>query len=205
MKFIVGKKIGMSQIFDTEGKVIPVTVIEAEPIFVTQIKTKEKDGYAGVQFGFGGKKSTNKAQKGHVKKAGLENSFAHFSEIRPSEKAENVEIGKKIDVSIFSEGEKVSVSGLTKAKGFQGVMKRHGFHGGSASHGQKHSAREPGSIGVGGVQRVIKGTRMAGRMGNAKRTIKNLKIVKIDAKNNMIALRGAVPGRKGTLLSIKSE
>lgn len=200
MKFILGEKIEMSQIFDEDGNVIPITLIQAEPNIVLQTKTKEKDGYGAVQVGFGTKKSKNikKAQKAHFKELG---NFRYVREFRNND--EGLERGNKIGVSIFQEGDIVKVSGTSKAKGFQGVVKRHGFHGAPASHGTKHALREPGSIGATWPQRVIKGRRMAGRMGGERVTIRNLKITKIDAENNMIAVNGAVPGRRGSLVEIR--
>ena len=194
----------MSQIFDEEGNAIPVTLVQAGPIVVTQTKTNEKDGYSALQVGFG-QKSKNKMKKpqaGHLKKhAGKEN----LRWMREVHTEEEMKPGDTIDVSVFTEGEKVEVSGISKGKGFQGVVKRHGFHGGPRSHGQKHSEREPGSIGTGGVQRVIKGLRMAGRMGSDRVTLKSVRVVKVDAKNNIIALKGALPGAWGTLLEIKGK
>lgn len=174
----------MTQIFDENGNVIPATLISAGPIEALQIKTKEKDGYEAVKFGYESKK-----KKGHK----------FLKEFR-SDKTLN--IGENIDVSVFEVGDKIVVSGISKSKGFQGVVKRHGFHGGPRTHGQKHSEREPGSIGGGLRTRVPKGMRMAGRMGGDRITVKNLKVVKIDKDNNQIFISGAVPGRKGTLLEI---
>src|SRR3989338_5891195 len=178
MKFILGKKQNMTQVFNENGKVIPATVVSAGPISAVQIKTKEKDGYEAVVFGYGQKKEkrVNKAQR---------------------------ELGSSIDSSIFNEGDLVEVSGISKGKGFQGVVKRHGFKGGQRTHGQKHSEREPGTIGGGLRTRVPKGMRMAGRMGSDRVTVKNLKIVKIDKDKNQILISGAVPGKRGTLLEIR--
>lgn len=150
----------MSQVFDEKGNVVPITFLKAEPMVVTQIKTKEKDGYNAVQFGFGEKKTKN-VKKPQRKKG----NFRGFKEWRlPKGEKISLDLGDKIDISVFEEGDKVEVSGTTKGKGFQGVVKRHGFHGGPRTHGQKHSEREPGSIGATAPQRVFKGTRMAGRM-----------------------------------------
>ncbi len=205
MKFILGKKISMSQIFNDEGDVIPVTVLEAGPIFVTQVKDVASDGYKAVQVGFGERASKNikKPQKGHLKDLG---NFMHLKEFR-FEAGEDVGLNKgdKIEASVFSEGDKVAISSVSKGKGFQGVVKRHGFSGGPRSHGQKHSEREPGSIGAGGIQRVLKGIRMAGRMGGDRVTLKNLKIVKVDTENNQILIKGALPGRRGTLVEIRGN
>jgi large subunit ribosomal protein L3 len=200
MKFILGKKLGMSQIFDEQKKIVPVTLIEAGPCFVVQLKTKEKDGYQAVQIGFEEIKDKNikKPQKGHFKKAGLVKGFRYLIEFANS----SLKIGGKIDVSMFQEGEIVKVSGVSKGKGFQGVVKRHGFSGFPATHGTKHGLRAPGSIGSSWPERVFKGRKMAGRMGGQRVTASGLKIVRIDKENNLLAVRGAVPGRKGTLLEI---
>ena len=192
----------MSQIFDKDGNVIPVTLVRATPNIVLQMRTKEKDGYEAVQVGAGDRKLKNikKPQRGHFKELG---SLRYVREFRTSEKLER---GQKIDVSVFQEGDAVKVSGISKAKGFQGVVKRHGFHGAPASHGTKHAHREPGSIGGSGGRaggRVAKGMKMAGRMGGERVTMKNAKIAKVDVENNMLAIKGAVPGRRGTLLEIK--
>lgn len=199
MKFILGEKLGMSQIFDKEGNVIPVTLIRATPNVVFQARAKEKDGYEAVQVGLGERKAKNikKPQRGHFKDLG---SPRHIKEFRTNDKFER---GQKIDVSVFKEGDVVKVSGISKAKGFQGVVKRHGFHGAPATHGTKHAHREPGSIGATWPQRVVKGRRMAGRMGGERITVRNLKVVKVDSENSLIAVRGAVPGRRGTLLEIR--
>lgn len=205
MKFILGTKEAMIQIYDDKGRAIPATIVNAGPIVVTQVKTKAVDGYDGVQVGFGSRKSKNvsKAVRGHVSKASAgENSFAHLREFAV---ATDATLGTTIDASVFTEGDVVEVSGVSKGKGFQGVVKRHGFHGGPRSHGQKHSEREPGSIGAGGMQRVFKGKRMAGRMGSDRITVKNLEIVKVDAGANKILVSGAIPGRRGTLVEIKAK
>lgn len=192
----------MSQIFDKDNKVVPVTLIEAGPCFVVQIKTKEKDGYQAVQIGFEEikEKRVSLPQKGHFKKAGLEKCFRYLREFD----GENLKVGDKIDVSVFEEGEKAIVAGVSKGKGFQGVVKRHGFRGGPASHGQKHSLRAPGSIGSAFPQRVFRGMRMAGRMGNDRVTTKGLKIVRVDKENNLLAIKGAVAGKNGGLVEIVS-
>lgn len=200
MKSILGEKIEMSQIFDKEGNVIPVTFVRATPNVVLRTKTKEKDGYEAVQLGFGtrNQKNIKKPQRGHFKNLG---NFKFLKEFR----TKNLELsrGDKIDVSVFQEGDIVKVGGVSKAKGFQGVVKRHGFHGASKTHGTKHAHRQPGSIGATWPQRVIKGRKMAGRMGGERVTVRNLKIVKVDAENNMLAIKGAIPGRRGTLLEIR--
>lgn len=210
MKFLLGKKLGMTQVYKGDN-VIPVTLIEIGPNFVTQIKTKEKDGYNAIQVGFGIKKEKNvkKPQRGHFKKIGKNlrwlKEFRISSYAKASVDKENPElkIGDEIKPDIFVTGDKVNVIAISKGKGFQGVVKRHGFHGGPKSHGQKDRHRAPGSIGASWPQHVIKGMKMAGRMGGDKVTVKNLEIIEIDNENNLIALKGAVPGRKGTLVMIK--
>ena len=203
MKFILGRKVSMTEIFDNEGRVHPATIIETSPMTVTQVKTLEKDGYAALQFGFGTRKAKNisKAVKGHVKELG---SFATLKEVR-TEGAATAAVGDKMDLSAFKDGDVVVVSSISKGKGFQGVVKRHGFHGGRRTHGQKHSEREPGSIGGGLRTRVPKGMRMAGRMGGDRMTQKSVTIVKVDAENGRIYVRGAVAGRRGTLVEVKGN
>ena len=205
MKFILATKENMTQVFDKEGKVYPVTVLKAGPITVTQIKNKEKDGYIAAQVGFGEKKekNINKPLKGHLKDLG---NFRHLKEFQ-LKKEEDIKfkVGDTIDLSIFKEGDKIKVSSISKGKGFQGVVKRHGFHGGPRSHGQKHSEREPGSIGATGPQRVFKGTKMAGRMGSDRVTVNNLEIIQIDKDNNQLLVRGAIAGRRGTLVEVVSR
>jgi len=198
MKFILGKKIGMSQVFSEDRRVIPVTLIEAGPCVVTQLKTEEKDGYQAVQVGFGEKKKINKPLTGHLKDLG---KFGCLREIR---EAGDFKIGDKIDAAVFEEGDKIKITGISKGKGFQGVMKRHGFHGSPATHGHKHDHRAPGSIGSAFPEHVLKGKKMAGRMGGDQVTVKGLKIIKVDKENNLLAIKGAVPGRKGTVLKVES-
>lgn len=203
MKFILGEKQHMTQIFQDDGTVYPVTVVKVGSNVVTQVKTKETDGYTAVQVGFGTKspKRISKAVKGHVKDLG---SFKYIKEFR-TEGA--FEIGQKIDAGTFALGDEVVVSAISKGKGFQGVVKRHGFGGGKRTHGQKHSEREPGSISGGTREggRVPKGMRMAGRMGGDRITVKGLKIVGIDVEENSIFVKGAIPGRRGTLVEINSK
>ena len=200
MKFILGKKLGMSQLFDEKSQVVPVTLIEAGPCSVVQLKNKEKDGYSAVQIGFEEikDKKVKKPQKGHFKKAGFKKGFRYLREFPNG----HLKIGEQIDVSIFNQGEIVKVAGTSKGKGFQGVVKRHGFSGFPASHGTKHGLRAPGSIGSSFPERVWKGKKMAGRMGNERITTSGLKIVQIDKENNLLAVKGAIPGKKGTLLEI---
>jgi len=198
MKFILGKKLGMSQIFDKQGNQIPVTLVTAGPCKVVQIKTKEKDGYEAIQVGFEEIKS-----KKRIKKPLSHKPFKYLREFKGD--ISKYKVGDKINVSIFQEGDIVKISGISKGKGFQGVVKRWGFSGLPASHDTKHEARAPGSIGSRFPQRVIKGKKMPGRMGGERVTIKNLKVVKVDSENNLLAIKGAVPGRRGTLLEIKGE
>jgi large subunit ribosomal protein L3 len=198
MKFILGKKIEMSQIFDEKGNVVPLTLLEAGPCFVTQIKTKEKDGYEALQIGFEKIKKEKKIKKPQKKKP-----FKYLREFRNAD-ISKFKIGEKVDLSGFQEGERVKISGISKGRGFAGVVKRWGFSGRGASHGVKHEARTLGSVGSRFPQRVVKGRRMPGRMGADRITVKNLKVVKVDPKNNILAVKGAVPGRRGTLLEIRT-
>lgn len=200
MKFILGKKLGMSQIFNGEGRVVPVTLVEVFPCQIVQVKTEEKDGYRAVQVGFGEvkEKKVKKPQKGHIKKAGLKNNFKGFIEFKDVD----LKVGDEINISVFEEGDKVEVSGVSKGKGFQGVVKRHGFSGMPASHGTKHCLRAPGSIGSAFPQRVFKGKKMAGRMGFERVTVRGLQIAQVDEADRILAIKGAVPGAKGTLLEI---
>ena len=194
-KFILAKKIEMSQVFDDAGKAHPVTWLEAGPVFVTQKKSKEKDGYVAFQVGFGAKKEKN--VKKPQKKLG---NFAFFREFRDESP---LNVGDKIEASVFEAGDVVRVSGTSKGKGFQGVVKRHGFKGGSRTHGQKHSEREPGSIGAVWPQRILKGKRMAGHMGVDRITVKNLKVIKIVPERNLMAIEGAIPGHRGSLVEVR--
>ena len=201
MKYILGTKEKMTQIFTEDGKVVPATVVKADPITVTQIKTLEKDGYKAVQFGFGERKEKNisKPVKGHIKDLG---NFSDLKEFRTEEETD-LKIGDKLTVESFEDGDAIETTSISKGKGFQGVVKRHGFKGGRRSHGQKHSEREPGSIGSTGPQRVFKGTRMAGRMGGDQISQRGITIAKIDKENNLIYVKGSIPGRKGTLVEIR--
>lgn len=189
----------MSQIFAENGNVIPVTLVLCEPLTVIRVKNEETDGYRAVQFGFGSRKIKN------IKKPQRNlGGYRHIKEYRLNNDSDvALNLGDKIDVSIFKEGDKIEVRGVTKSKGFQGVVKRHGFHGGPRTHGQKHSEREAGSIGSTWPQRVIKGMRMAGRMGGKTIKVKNLKIVKVVPEKNELWISGALPGHRGTLLAIK--
>ncbi|MCX6702861.1 MAG: 50S ribosomal protein L3 [Candidatus Wolfebacteria bacterium] len=198
MPFIIGKKLKMSQIWKEE-KVIPVTPIFVSKMVITQVKTKEKDGYEAAQAGFDEtKKKLKKPQTGHLKSAG---NFRKLKEFKSA--GTDIKVGDELTLDQFKEGEKVKVSGLSKGRGFQGVVKRHGFHGGPKSHGQKDKHRSPGSIGATAPQRVMPGRKMAGRMGQERTTIKNLVIANIDKEKNIIYLRGAVPGMRGAFVEIK--
>lgn len=214
MKFILGKKLGMSQVFEEDGKVVPVTVVEVESNVVVQVRTKEKDGYEAVQVGTGNRKvkNINKSQRGHFKDLG---SFRYLKEVRDKEsrhiavgeatEALVLKVGDKFDVSAFAVGDKIKVTGVSKGKGFAGAMKRHGFHGMPHSHGHHHVARHAGSIGQRFPQHTLKGMRMAGRMGTDQVTTRGLKIVRIDVENGLLAVKGAVPGNRGQLLVIQSQ
>ena len=204
MKFILGTKGKMTQVFDEAGEVSAATIIYATPMTVTQVKTTDKDGYAAVQVGMGARKAKNlsKAVLGHTKGA----AFQHIREFRsPELAAQNLELGSKMELSVFVPGDIVEVSSTSKGKGFQGVVKRHGFKGGPRSHGQKNKERAPGSIGGGGRAggRVVKGMRMAGRMGGERVTVRNLKVLQVDADTSALLISGAIPGRPGTLVEIR--
>lgn len=202
MAFILGKKLGMSQVYDDKGNVIPVTVVEAEPNTVVHIKTKDKDKYESIQVGFGTRKEKNikKPQKGHFKDLG---NFSLLKEFRVE--TSDMKVGDKIDVSVFNPGDPIRVTGMTKGKGFQGVVKRHGFKGMPRSHGHRSVQRHAGSIGQRFPQHTLKGMKMAGRMGHDKLTVRGLKVVVVDKENNLLAIKGAVPGNKGGILMIQSQ
>lgn len=199
MKFILGRKLHMTQIFDKEGVVRATTLVEASPVVVTQVKTEKTDGYNALQIASGTKKAANitKALKGHFKDLG---AFADLREFRTDENT--LKVGDKVELTQFQEGDTIEVSALSKGKGFQGVVKRHGFGGGPRTHGQKHSEREPGSIGGGLRNKVPKKMRMAGRMGGDRITVKNLKVLHVDGATNTLYISGAIPGRRGTLVEI---
>lgn len=188
---MLGKKIGMSRVFDESGEFVPVTVIEAGPCYVTQIKTAEKDGYNAVQLGFGAAKRVNKPMRGHL---GELPPLRHLREVR-TDNVDGYEVGQKLDAGIFKVGELVDVIGTSKGRGFAGVMKRHGFSGGPATHGQSDRQRSPGSIGSGTTPGwVRKGMRMPGHMGSSRVTMQNLRVVLVDPERNLLAVRGGVPG-----------
>ncbi|OGG77766.1 50S ribosomal protein L3 [Candidatus Kaiserbacteria bacterium RIFCSPLOWO2_01_FULL_54_24] len=196
-KFMLGTKGRMTQIFDEDGSAHAATVVMAGPLTVTQVKESEKDGYSAAQVGFDAMKESR------VKKPQAGKPFRHLREFDPGEG--KAELGGTIDISIFVPGDVVAVSAVSKGKGFQGVVKRHGFHGGPRSHGQKNKERAPGSIGGGGRAggRVVKGMRMAGRMGGDRITVRNLKILQVDPSTNTLVISGAIPGRPGTLVEIR--
>ena len=197
---ILGRKLGMTQLFEDDGTAVPVTVIEALPCTVVQVKTRENDGYEAVQLGFGSRKRINSPLKGHMKNLG---QFRYLRELRV-EDISQWQVGQKVGVEIFEPGDIVDVSGTTKGHGFAGTMKRHGLHGGPKTHGQSDRARAPGSIGAGtDPGRVIKGTRMPGHMGTGQATVKNLKVVRADAGKGILMVKGAVPGNEGTLVKIR--
>lgn len=197
MKFILGKKLDMSQMFDEKGNIIPVTLIEAGPCLITQKKGMEKEKYESVQIGFA-KKKENKIQK-----SAKATPFKNVREFRGEIEMDKFNVGEEIKVSIFNVGDKVKVAGMSKGKGFTGIIKRWNFGGKPHTHGMKHEERAMGSSGPSYPERVIKGRKMAGRLGYERTTVKNLKVVKVDEANNLLVLKGAVPGRKGALLEIR--
>ena len=204
MKGILGKKVGMTQIFDGRGDVVPVTVIEAGPCFVVQKKTMEQDGYQAVQLGFEEvePKRLTKGQLGHLRRGNIP-PLRYLREIRISEKDEYEE-GQKITVSIFDVGDRVDVVGISKGRGFAGTVKRHGFHRQPKTHGQSDRQRAPGAIGsTTKPGRVYKGKRMGGHMGNVQVSAQNLQVVLVDPERNLLAVKGAVPGARGGLVVIK--
>lgn len=200
MDAILGKKVGMTQIFDERGEIVPVTLVEAGPCYITQVKAEEKDGYTALQLGFGETKRLNKPQRGHLKELP---SLRYLREVRVKD-VQGYQVGQKFDAGLFSVGDLVDVIGISKGKGFAGVMKRHGFRGGPATHGQSDRARAPGSIGATTTPgHVFKGLRMAGRMGNERVTVQNLKVVLVDPERNLLGLRGSIPGNRGGLVMVR--
>lgn len=191
---------GMTQVFTEEGEVQPVTVIEAGPCIITQVRTKEKDGYQAVQLGFGAAKRLSKPELGHLKNL---SPVRHLREVRVEDTAE-YQVGQQVDVSIFEPGEKVDAIGVSKGKGFAGVVKRHHFRGGPKTHGQSDRQRAPGSSGAGTTPgRVLKGTRRAGHMGAERVTVQNLEVVRTDPERNLLLVKGSVPGPATGLLFIR--
>ncbi|MGO2057103.1 MAG: 50S ribosomal protein L3 [Candidatus Corynebacterium faecigallinarum] len=205
IKGILGKKLGMTQIFDEENRVVPVTVVEAGPCVVTQVRTKDIDGYEAVQIAYGDidPRKVNQPQAGHFKKAGV-TPRRHVTEIRV-EDASAYEVGQDVTAELFNEVLFVDVTGTSKGKGFAGAMKRHGFAGQGASHGNQAAHRRVGGIGACATPgRVFKGKRMAGRMGNEQVTLQNLKVAKVDAASNLLLIKGAIPGTNGGIVTVKT-
>ena len=202
-KFILGRKLNMTQKFQEDGRVVPVTVVEAGPCTVVQVKNNDKDGYNAVQVGYAtkNKRGINKPLAGHLKKL---DSFRYLKEFR-LDNVENFERSKVFDVTSFAVGDNLKVTATSKGKGFQGVVKRHGFHGSPATHGHKDQLRMPGSIGATDAARVFKGTRMGGRMGTDTVTVKNLELIEIDVDKNLLYVKGAVPGHRNSLVTIWAD
>jgi large subunit ribosomal protein L3 len=199
---IIGRKIGMTQVFGENGRVEQVTAIEAGPCFVTQIKRAAKEGYDAVQLGFGTAERLNSPQKGHLKKVGM---VKHLREFETSD-IDSIEVGQRLDVSMFEAGDLVDIGGISKGKGFAGAVKRYHFAGGPKTHGQSDRHRAPGSVGAGTTPgRVLKGQRMAGHMGNEKVTVSRLKVVEADPERNLLLVRGAVPGARNGLVTIRKS
>jgi len=205
MKFILGTKEGMTQVFDADGACHAATILRVSPATITQVKTQEKDGYNAVQIAAGSRKESNvpKAQRGHTG-----GNFRHMKEFRTrvnyDETVDGLEKGQTVDASTFEVGDNIVVAAISKGKGFQGVVKRYNFKGNKATHGQKHTLRAPGSIGATGPGRVFKGMRMAGRMGTDKKTVKNLNVLQVNTAENLLLVSGAVPGRQGTLVEVRN-
>ncbi len=196
---IIGRKVGMTQFFRENGNAEGVTVVEAGPCVVVQLKTEATDGYNAAQLGFGKAKKLTRAEKGHLKELG---DFRYLRESRLDDTS-GIKVGDSIDVSLFQPGERVNVTGITKGKGYAGVVKRHGFHGGPKTHGQSDRHRAPGAIGSTTTPgRIIKGRRMAGRMGNNRFTARNLEVIQADKEKNLLIIRGAVPGAKNGIVII---
>ncbi len=205
MKSIVGKKVGMTQIFNEDGVMIPVTVIEAGPVVVTQIKKEETDGYNAVQVGFGEvkEKHVNKPMRGHFAKAGVALK-KYVRELKPEDGIENYSLAQEVKADIFEVGEKIDVTGISKGKGFQGTIKRHGQSRGPETHGS-HYHRAPGSMGAASdPSKVRKGKKLPGHMGHVRVTIQNLEVARVDAEKNLILIKGAVPGPKKGLVVIRT-
>jgi large subunit ribosomal protein L3 len=199
---IIGKKLGMSQVFREDGKVEAVTAVEAGPCCVIQVKTEDREGYNSVQLGFGEAKRVNSPERGHLKELG---NYRYLREFRLDDD-ETIQVGDKVDVSLFQAGDLVDVTGISKSKGFAGVVKRHHFRGGPKTHGQSDRHRAPGSIGATTTPgRVLKGTRMAGHMGADQVTVRNLEIIRSDPESNLLLVKGAVPGSKNGLLLIRKS
>jgi large subunit ribosomal protein L3 len=206
MKGMIGKKVGMTQVFDEQGNVIPVTVIQAGPCYVTQVRNSERDGYVSVQLGFGETKPSRltKGQLGHLQRNDLP-ALKYLREFRvQGDDTVDVEEGAEIKVDIFAAGQLVDIIGTSKGRGFAGTIKRHGFHRGPKTHGQSDRERAPGSIGMCATPaRTIKGMRMSGRMGNDRVTMQNLEVVVVDSEKNLLAVKGSIPGSKGGIVIIR--
>ena len=197
---LLGKKLGMVQMFDKDGTVVGCTVLEAGPCLVTQIRTKERDGYEAVQLGFGTKKRLNEPEKGHLKHLG---NFRYLREFK-ADSLDGIEVGQRFGAELFKAGDKIDVTGVSKGRGFAGVVKRHGFHGGPKTHGQSDRHRAPGSIGSGTTPgRVLKGLRMAGHMGDQRTTTRNLEVIESNPARGIILVRGPVPGARDGLVRIR--
>jgi large subunit ribosomal protein L3 len=204
---LLGRKLGMTRLFDENGVVTASTLVEAGPCFITQLRSAETDGYVAVQLGFGSRPRPSRPHKRHLKKAGLpERTGLEAIREVPADSIEDLELGARIDASMFAQGEIVDVIGTSKGKGFAGVMKRHNFSGGPKTHGQSDRWRHSGSVGSGTTPgRTFKNMRMAGHMGDARVTVKNLRILSVDPERNLVALRGAIPGPKGGLVMIRKK
>lgn len=199
IKGLIGKKLGMTQVFLPGGDVEAVTAILAGPCTVVQVKTNDHDGYGAVQLGFGEAKRLNSAQRGHIKELG---KFRHLREIRVDD-TKGIETGQKVDVSLFKAGELIDVTGISKGRGFAGVVKRHHFKGGPKTHGQSDRTRAPGSIGPDRPNQVLKGMRMGGHMGDRQVTVQNLEVVQADPSRNLLLVKGAIAGGRNALVIIK--
>ena len=205
VKGVLGEKLGMTQVWDADNKLVPVTVVKAGPCVVTQVRADETDGYSAVQIAFGAidPRKVNKPMTGHFEKAGV-TPRRHLVELRTTDASE-YELGQEVTADSFAPGQRIDVTGKTKGKGFAGVMKRHGFHGLRASHGVERKHRSPGSIGACATPgRVFKGVRMAGRMGGLRYTVQNLSIQAVDPERNLILIKGAIPGPKGGLVLLRT-
>ncbi|HZK17930.1 MAG TPA: 50S ribosomal protein L3 [Clostridia bacterium] len=201
-KGILGRKVGMTQLVTSGGKIVPVTIVEAGPCYVTQKKTIATDGYNAIQIGFGDKREhlMTKPVQGHLKKAGVK-PLRYIRELR-TKKVDDYELGQEIKVDIFTPGERVDVMGTSKGHGFSGVLKRHGFHRGPMSHGSKHH-RKPGALAAKGVAKVFRGTKLPGHYGVDRVTAQNLEVIKVDKEHNVIAIKGSIPGPRGSMVFVK--
>ena len=203
-KGILGTKLGMTQVFDDESRIVPVTVVEAGPCTVAQVKTPDRDGYAAVQLAFGSRKHVNKPSKGHLAKADVESAKV-LAELRYDADDELPQLGDTVTCDTFAKGETIDVTGTSKGKGYAGVMKRHNFRGMGDGHGVKKKNRHPGSVGMASTPgRTFKGMRMAGRMGGERVTVQNLEVVDVDTEHGLILVKGAVPGANGSVVFIRS-